>query len=201
MPFHHSVAGSDTTATAMGATLLHIITNPRVLSQLQQEIAQTPLSRPVARDAEIRTMTYLQAVIKEGLRIFPPITGFMSKEVPADGDTWKGMCFPPGTRIGLCMWGICRNAHVWGTDADQFRPERWLNASPEQRAVMDSTLDLVFGSGKWGCLGRNIAQLELNKVLVEVRARRNKKHHPSLPYARTVSLSIREKLMCFLFTL
>ena len=163
------MAGSDTTATAIRATILHIITTPRVLAKLRAEIDRSNLSWPVATDAEARAMPYLQATIREGLRIFPPVTGFMSKEVPVDGDSWKGVMLPPGTKIGICMWGVCRWREVWGDDADEFRPERWLEATPEQRKEMDATLDILFGTGKWGCLGRNVATIELNKVLVEVR--------------------------------
>ncbi|KAK2597356.1 hypothetical protein QQS21_006053 [Conoideocrella luteorostrata] len=165
------VAGSDTTATAIRATLLHIITSPRVLTRLHREIDDTRLSSPTATDSEIRTMAYLQACIKEGLRMFPPAAGFMSKNVPADGDVWKGISFPPGTRIGLSIWGIVRSKEFWGDDADEFRPERWLEATPERRKEMDSTWDIIFSAGKWGCMGRNVAYIEMNKVLVEILRR------------------------------
>ncbi|KHO00456.1 benzoate 4-monooxygenase cytochrome P450 [Metarhizium album ARSEF 1941] len=159
-----SIAGSDTTATGIRATFLHVMTNPRVLARLQAEIRDSELSWPAATDAEIRLMPFAQATIKEGLRVLPPVAGFMSKEVPADGDCWDGLSLPPGTRVGLCMMGILRQKHVFGEDADEFRPERWLDATPE----MEKTWGLVFGSGKWACLGKEIARMELNKVLVEV---------------------------------
>ncbi|KAG5995022.1 hypothetical protein E4U43_003120 [Claviceps pusilla] len=95
----------------------------------------------------------------------------MSKEVPPDGDNWNGLAFPPGTRISLCMWGVFRSRHVWGPDADVFRPERWLEAPPDKRAEMDSTWEILFSSGKWACLGKNVAQIELNKTLVELLRR------------------------------
>jgi cytochrome P450 len=147
--------------------MLHIITNPRVLARLQQEIHDSSLSWPAASYAELRQMTFLQATIKEGLRVFPPVAGFMSKEVPAEGDCWNGIKLPADTRIGLCMVGILRQKSVWGSDANDFRPERWLEATPE----METTLGLVFGAGKWACLGQKIALMEINKVLVEVKFR------------------------------
>jgi hypothetical protein len=50
-----------------------------------------------------------------------------------------------------------------------FRPERWLEvADAEKLREMEGTVDLVFGFGKYQCLGRNIAFLELNKAFVEV---------------------------------
>ncbi|KAK1503111.1 cytochrome P450, partial [Colletotrichum costaricense] len=84
------LAGSDTTATAIRAMLLHIITSPRVSTALREEIELAKPLWPVITEAEARSMPYLQAVIKEGLRIFPPVVGQMSKEVPKGGDTFKG---------------------------------------------------------------------------------------------------------------
>lgn len=162
------LAGSDTTATAVRATLLNIISNPRVLEALRREIDQAKPSWPVIRDDEARAMPYLQAVIKEGLRTHPPVVGLMSKQVPPGGDTFKGVYLPEGTKIGYCAWGTQRRKDIWGQDANEFRPERWLEASGERLRLMESTLELVFGHGRWQCLGRNIALLELNKVFVEV---------------------------------
>ncbi|KAF4508881.1 hypothetical protein G6O67_005210 [Ophiocordyceps sinensis] len=162
------LAGSETTATAIRATMLHIISNARVVNMLRAEINETNPTRPVITDAEARGMPYLQAVIKEGLRMFPPVAGLMAKEVPAGGDSYKGMFFPQGTRIGYCAWGVARWPDIWGDDAHEFRPERWIEASPEKLREMDGTVELVFGYGRWQCLGRNVALMELNKVLVEL---------------------------------
>lgn len=149
--------------------MLFIMTNPRVVNTLRHHIAKLhlPLDK-VITDAQARDIPYLQAVIKEGLRIFPPITGLMSKEVPAHGDTFKGVWLPGGTKIGNCTWGVFRRKDFWGEDADSFRPERWLEAEAGKLTEMESVVDLVFGFGKYQCLGRNIAFLELNKVFVEV---------------------------------
>lgn len=113
-------------------------------------------------------MPYLQAVIKEGLRIFPPVTGLMSKEVPPGGDMLNGKFIPPGTKIGYCAWGIFRNVKTWGADSGVFRPERWLEGSPENIREKELALELVFAHGRWQCLGKNVALIELNKVFVEV---------------------------------
>lgn len=151
--------------------MLHIMSNARVLNRLRAEVDALNPTWPVISDAEARTMLYLQAVIKEGLRMFPPVTGLMAKEVPRGGDTFDGIFLPQGTRIGYCAWGIVRRADVWGDDAHEFRPERWIEASPEKLKEMEDTVDLVFGYGRWQCLGRNVALMELNKVFVEVRRR------------------------------
>jgi cytochrome P450 len=149
--------------------MLFIMTNPRVVNTLRSEITSHRIpSDRVITDAEARAMPYLQAVIKEGLRIFPPITGLMSKQVPPQGDTFKGTWLPGGTKIGNCTWGLLRRKDIWGEDSDSFKPDRWLETDEEKLREMESVVDLVFGFGKYQCLGRNIAFLELNKVFVEV---------------------------------
>jgi cytochrome P450 len=125
------------------------------------------MSSPI-QDAEAKKLPYLQAIIKEGLRIYPPVAGLMSKKVPAGGDELNGLFVPEGTKIGYSAWGIFRNRNVWGEDADIFRPERWLQGSAAKIKDQELTLELIFAAGKYQCLGRNVALMELNKVFVEV---------------------------------
>lgn len=162
------MAGTDTTATAIRATLLHLITNPRVYNKLRAEFDANPWDTPVISDAHARTLPYLQAVVKEGLRIFPPVAALMTKVAPPQGDTFKDIHIPGGTRIGYCGWGIMRDRDTFGDDANEYKPERWIEASPEQLRKMETTLDLVFHAGRYQCLGKAIALMELNKVFPTV---------------------------------
>lgn len=171
-----SIAGSDTSATAIRATLLHVITNPAVHARLLAEIAAaTDASRPVISDAQARDLPYLQAVIKEGLRIFPPVAGLMAKEVPTAGDVWDGRFIPGGTRVGWSVWAMFRREETWGRDSEEFRPERWMLAedggtcaSAERLREMEAVVDFVFSYGRYQCLGRPVAVMELNKIFFEV---------------------------------
>jgi len=170
------LAGADTTATAIRATMLHVMTHPIVYEKLQAEIDQAVkngrISTPIIRETEAHELKYLQAVIREGLRVWPPVTGLLSKVVPESGDEveidGKNMFIPGGTKIGWCVWGITMNKEIFGEDADMFRPERWLIDDSERLTRMNKTVDLVFGYGKYQCLGRPVALMELNKVFVEV---------------------------------
>ena len=102
--------------------------------------------------------------------MFPPAPSILSKIVPPGGDILEGKFVPGGTNIGICIKGVQRNKGVFGEDADIFRPERWLEAQGERLSRMDKTADLVFGWGRYQCLGRNVALIELRKVFVEVRS-------------------------------
>ncbi|KAL2450600.1 Cytochrome P450 monooxygenase ABA1 [Exophiala dermatitidis] len=163
------VAGSDTTATSMRATLLAIITNPAVYAKLQAEIdehiAANRISSPI-KDQEARNLPYLQACILEGLRRFPPITQLREREVPPEGDIIHGHVIPGGTFIGLNAWGVQLNS-VYGEDVEMFRPERWLEADETRLRRMHDVHELIFGYGNTRCLGIRIATMNLNKIFVE----------------------------------
>lgn len=179
------MAGSDSTATAIRATLLFVLTNPRVHAKLIAEItANPPMDGAIISSAEARKLPYLQAVIKEGLRIFPPLGGLASKLSPEGGvivRTSKGedLFIPGGVEVGESRVRLCSRMDVFGQDARVFRPERWLEAEAELETdgtgdagkrymQMERCLESVFGTGRYGCLGKNIALMELDKVIVAV---------------------------------
>jgi hypothetical protein len=153
-------------------TLLCLITTPTSYTTLQKEIDSAirngKISHPIA-ESEAKKLPYLQAVIREGLRMYPPVTGLGSKQVPKGGDLINGHFVPEGTQVGTNYFGLMRCKEVWGNDADVFRPERWLEADEERLRVMNGVVDLTFGYGKYSCLGKPIAMMELNKIFVEVR--------------------------------
>lgn len=177
-------AGSDSTASALRMTLHYISTSPPILDRLLAEaraaIAAGQISRPIIKDAEARQLPYLQACIKEGLRIYPPVTGLMAKRVPDGGaminvDGTEKFA-PGGTQVGWNSWGMMHNPDVFGVDAEMYRPERWLprDLSEKERdriAKMTETVGLCFGYGRFGCLGRGVATMELNKAVIEVSSR------------------------------
>lgn len=163
-----SVAGTDTTATTMRVTMLYVMTNPSIYKKLQAEIDSTARDGRIITDAKAKTLVYLQAVIKEAARLCPPATGMLSKKTPPEGDTVNGRFIPGGVEIGQCIWGVERSKEVFGQDSGMFRPERWLEAKGEQLEKMEKSVNLVWGYGKYSCLGKHIAYLELNKVFFEV---------------------------------
>ncbi|KAL8707944.1 MAG: hypothetical protein Q9220_007087 [cf. Caloplaca sp. 1 TL-2023] len=160
-------AGTDTTATAMRATLLYILTNPPVYMRLCQEIRSLPSQDGVIQFNKAQTLPFLQACLKEGIRLLPPVTALRERLVPPQGDTICGYEVPGGVNIGFNTKGLLRNKEVFGEDADVFRPERWL-VGDERLQRMDKVHELVFGAGDTRCLGVRIANLSINKFLVEV---------------------------------
>ncbi|KAL5396159.1 hypothetical protein PMIN03_007297 [Paraphaeosphaeria minitans] len=179
-------AGSDSTASALRITAHFISTSPpileRLLGEVKEAIAAGRISRPVIQNSEALQLPYLQACIKEGLRVYPPITGMLAKMVPKGGAKINvggvEKYAPSGTQIAWNSWGLMRNKEIFGPDADIFRPERWLASEDTEETQknmlrMNETLPLVFGYGRFGCLGKVVANMELNKALIELLIRFN----------------------------
>lgn len=164
------MAGSDTTAVVLRIGLFHVSTSPLVYQKLQAEIDHGvkvgQISSPI-KDVEARGLPYLQAFIKEVLRIWPPIAGILPRRSETDGIVC-GQQIPRNTDVGWSPRSVMRDKGVFGNDADTFSLERWLQPDGNRLRTMEHTVELVFGYGKWGCLGKPIALLELNKMFVEV---------------------------------
>ncbi|KAH8666839.1 pisatin demethylase [Xylariales sp. PMI_506] len=166
------VAGTDSVATTLRMTLLYTLSTPRVYNRLVRELDVAieigNVSSPIT-DVEARNLSYLQAVIREGLRVFPGAVPFAYKTVPEGGDVVCGYNLPAGTQVSSSVYGILRSKKYWGEDADLFRPERWLQAEGVELERMKECLETQFGYGRYKCLGRPVVSLEMNKVIPEVR--------------------------------
>ena len=168
--FESRLAGSDTTAISLRAVLYHLVKNPRAYHALRAEIdafdARGDLS-PVPTFAQSLRMTYLQAAMKEALRLHPGVGFPLERVVPAGGATISGHRLKEGTIVGMNAWALHRRQSVFGSDADYYRPERWIEAHDEQLKAMDRSF-FSFGHGPRACIGKNISVLEMSKVLPQL---------------------------------
>ena len=76
-------------------------------------------------------------MIKEALRLHPGVSYPLERVVPDGGVVLCGRFFPAGTVIGIHAWVIHRDKSIFSDDAETFRPERWLDAEPEQLKIME----------------------------------------------------------------
>jgi cytochrome P450 len=182
--FEQIIAGSDTTSAAIRAILFYVISNPRVYAKLQSEIDEAvqggtaPASPGIISDAAVRRLPYLGAIVREGMRMLPPVANIFSKVTPDEGDVVtidnKEYYIPGGTLIGYSAMNMHRNNRtVYGEDCGTFRPERWLIDTNDVDAKdhltrMTKTNDLIFGYGRWVCLGRSVALIEIHKCIFEL---------------------------------
>ncbi|GJC90383.1 cytochrome P450 monooxygenase lolP1 [Colletotrichum liriopes] len=178
------IAGSDTAAKAIKWTMQHLFWNLATYESLEKEITAAisdgRISEPVT-NAEAQKLPLLQAVIYEALRVNPPFTGLLMKQVGPDGDMYEGTFLPPGTRVGHDTWSMTHDKQLFGEDADSFRPERWLEGDAATIKEWRKTTELVFGAGRWQCAGKTVALMELNKVVVAVSCSTYPGYHLNFP--------------------
>jgi len=161
------LAGHETTATAMIWAIYLLCKHPDVQKKLRQEVrSQLPSLDQEISAAEIDNCHYLHAVCTEVLRLWAPVTLTMRV---ADKDTSINNHFvPKGTTIILAPWAINTSTQLWGPDALEFKPERWLDADGKanNRGGADSNYSfLTFLHGPRSCIGQKFAQAEFACIL------------------------------------
>ncbi|KAK4948640.1 hypothetical protein LTR10_012644 [Elasticomyces elasticus] len=160
-------AGSDTTAAALRSMFYYLLKNPSTYETLRREIddldAQRELS-PRISFAESNKMPYLLAVCKEAMRLHPSVGLGLPRYVPQGGREICGRFFPEGTRVAINAWVVHLDEGIFGRDPKAFRPERWFEGDAK---TMDRYM-FQFGSGSRTCTGKNIAILQLQKVVPEI---------------------------------
>ncbi|KAF2636018.1 cytochrome P450 [Massarina eburnea CBS 473.64] len=163
-------AGSDTTAITLSSALYYLYTNETALGALRTEIEMLEregrLSDPVTW-SEAQSMPFLQAVLKESLRMHPAVGAMLPRVVPKGGVRLAGTYFPEGTQVGANAWAVHYNKDIYGPDADEFKPERWLGVKDGGGDVRDSMM-MAFGAGSRTCIGKNISLLEMTKVIPQI---------------------------------
>ncbi|KAK1831030.1 cytochrome P450 [Podospora conica] len=171
------IAGSDTTATSLRSTLVYLMSNPRVYRRLQGEVDAAVRGEglgegEVVSMAVAKELPYLQAVVRESLRVWPPVVSLFPHDAPKGGDTivvgGREYRIPEGTEVGVSILSLFRSKEIYGEDAEAFKPERWFEEDVDRLEFMTKASDLLFSKGRWQCLGKNTAMLELNKTVFEI---------------------------------
>lgn len=169
-------AGSGTVATTLAATFYFLLKYPAVMAELVAEIdehfpppskAKSPVNFAdyVTPFADSQHLPFLDAVLKEIFRIWPGLgMQLIERVTPPEGAHILGEYIPGGVIVSCNAWVMHRHTPTFGDDVEVFRPRRWIDASPEQQALMNRSL-LVWGAGPNTCIGKNIAFLELFKVV------------------------------------
>ena len=145
------LAGHETTATSIGWAFERLLRTPRALERLRAE----------ARAGE--SSDYVEAVIKETLRVRPVVSEVF--RAPTEPVELGGYRFDAGTQLAASILLIQFDRDVYGPDAREFRPERFLEGAPE------SYTWIPFGGGVRRCLGAAFALLEMKIVISTVLAR------------------------------
>lgn len=174
MGLSNIIAGSDTTAVSLSAVLYYLIRTPRAMQKLRDEI-QTKTAEGVCEVDRVsfdasQNMPYLQAVIKEALRMHAAVGLPLWRVVNRDGAEICGEFLPEGSEVGINGWVAHYNRDVWGADVNEFRPERWIEAEEaggDKLRYLEQHY-LPFGLGARTCIGRHISYLEMTKLVPQI---------------------------------
>ncbi|KAI0192142.1 cytochrome P450 monooxygenase-like protein [Astrocystis sublimbata] len=155
------VAGSETTATTLTAVTLQMLKNPEVLSKLQNEVRSAFTSIDQITGDSTSGLEYLSGVIEEGLRMFPPVTTSLPRHSP--GAVIDGHYVPSGVVVGNSNYEMSRDPRYWH-EPEKFLPERWIGEGYHDNKKASQP----FSTGPRGCLGINLAYLEMRITLATI---------------------------------
>ncbi|RYO65006.1 hypothetical protein AA0113_g5602 [Alternaria arborescens] len=156
-------AGHETTASAMSWAVYCLCQHPEVQTRLRQEI-RTELPEALEpggqiSSTEIDRLPYLNAVLQETMRIFPPVP--LTLRETAQDTTIQNHFIPAGTTVVICPWAINTSTHMWGPDARSFNPDRWMQPGTANTGGAESNYAITtFLHGPRSCIGRDFAKAE-----------------------------------------
>lgn len=154
----------------MASVFYNLVKHPESYAKLQQEVdaikTQDTADEHKSRSfswATAQTMPYLDACIRESMRLHPVQRIPHDRVVPKGGLTIEGHWIPEGVNIGVYPTVLHRNKEIFGEDANVFRPERWLDNTEKVERMKNSMF--TFSYGKYTCLGKNISKMEMYKLI------------------------------------
>ncbi|KAJ6551032.1 cytochrome P450 [Mycena vulgaris] len=171
-------AGTDTSSTSLNRIFHTLALYPEVQDKLRAEILAAP--DHLDHDSLV-SLPYLDSVVRECLRLFPPAGPSMFREAfedtvlplstpitGVDGTIMNSITVPKGTSIYIAIAAANHNKPIWGEDALEFRPERWTSGkatsvTTKMCGIYGNTM--TFTGGGRSCIGFKFAQLEIKTVL------------------------------------
>ncbi|KAF3788099.1 Protopine 6-monooxygenase [Nymphaea thermarum] len=147
------IGGDDTTASTMIRTIYLLLLHPNALKKVHEELDHHVGKERIVNESDLKNLVYLQAAVKESLRLSPTTPLLALRESKEDCQV-GGFCVPAGTRLMVNLWKIHHDLHVW-TDPDEFQPEQFLGSNVDVHGKHLQVLP--FGSGWRICPGISFA--------------------------------------------
>ncbi|KAG2244525.1 hypothetical protein Bca52824_093612 [Brassica carinata] len=171
------LAGRDTTGSGLTWLFWLLFKFPEAMDKIRQEI-KTVLSPKTKTDAdddsgsdsfnpqELKKLVYLHGAICEALRLYPPVP-FQHKSPTKTDVLPSGHIVEANSKILFCLYSLGRMKTVWGEDASEFKPERWVSESG--KSVHEPSYKfLSFNAGPRTCLGKEVALTQMKSVAVKI---------------------------------
>ncbi|ORY60997.1 cytochrome P450 monooxygenase [Pseudomassariella vexata] len=170
-------AGRDSTACLLAWTFFHLVRHPHVMQKLRDEISELDAGRSELRRSHLSKLKYLQATLKEVLRLHPstPLgtrTSLQPATLPTGGgpDQCSPISIAKGTTVMFSQYSLHRRPEIYGMDAAIFRPERWESGSAivSEDPTHQKMGYMPFGAGSRTCLGMDFALTEAAYAIVSM---------------------------------
>ncbi|AGC02097.1 cytochrome P450 family protein [Acanthamoeba polyphaga moumouvirus] len=151
------LGGHETTARLILGIIYSVYHNPDIIKKMNEETSQY-LQMNKEYNYNILNLPYLQSVIKEGTRLYPPVW-ILNREAKSDIEVDKNI-FKKGTQFLISPLIYLRDPKIWGSNSEKFIPERFTQITPEQKINF-----IPFILGDEDCPGRIFAQLESSIIV------------------------------------
>lgn len=166
------MAGADNNTAGSCTVLHHLLTHPAALTRVLTELSSaraagliSSSSSSVPQQSSILAhLPYYVACVKESLRLNPSLPSALPRCSPGEGEkplVLHGMTIPPNTEVASNPWITQRDPEVYGADAEEWKPERWLEA--ENAKVLEK-YSFTFGYGTRPCLGKAMGLMSVYKI-------------------------------------
>lgn len=163
------IAGSDTVSNTACAAFYWILHGERVepgtiVPRLQAELDQAiPANADIASYSQVRHLPFLRRCVDEAMRLHSTSAIGLPRIVTTPAGVHHGdLHFPQGTVLSVPSFTIHHDAAVWGTDVEDFHPDRWL---PSRLTERQKSCFNPFSYGPRACVGQNVAHMELALIL------------------------------------
>jgi len=154
------LAGTSTSSLTATWTLHLLHDHPDVTRKLYEELKESlPDRHQTIQHNAVKNLPYLNATLYESMRM-QSVSGATMRKSPPGGVDLCGYHVPEGWTITASPYAIHNSKEVYGDDADTFRPDRWIEADPEQLKLMRRSF-MAFSMGLRACNGQNLAWMEL----------------------------------------
>ncbi|PGH15166.1 hypothetical protein AJ79_02531 [Helicocarpus griseus UAMH5409] len=176
--FAHNSAAHETSGNTLTYAMWELSRRPDVQEKLRQELLglspSLSFTRGSSTDGEVHlpepkdvaSLPYLEGVVMESLRVYPAVPGGQPRRVPKLSSLGGHDNIPAGTVVQCYAYALHRNPDVF-PDPEAWKPERWIESSPEQLASMRRWF-WAFGSGGRMCIGSNFANYSMKYALAAI---------------------------------
>ena len=156
------VAGHETSAATSSWMLIWLLKKPEVIAQVRQEIADCVAKEGKFDPLMVSELPYITACLNESQRLSPSAPATV-RWLTEDTQLGKWL-MPAGTCIAPCMYLTQRRQDIFGADAHEYRPERWIDGSCKPKPWEF----FPFGGGRRACAGMAQARQQLRIILAEI---------------------------------